>query len=136
MKKRLWTQWSWVIRQRVPAFNAWAMVKEEIGAALVVQLLEAEQQPEPVPAWVEEVRRALEQVRADVQGDGVHQELYAAIKGLSERRHDVVLLRFFLDLPDSLIAEYLDTTEANVRSTTSQALDRLSATLHGKRGQR
>ncbi|MGV9789037.1 RNA polymerase sigma factor [Streptomyces sp. NPDC003435] len=138
MKGRLWSQWSWVIRQEVPAFHAWAMVKEAIGAALAVQLLEAEQRPpESVPTWVEAVRWGLEGFKTltDDEGDGVHRELYIAIRGLSERRHDVVVLSFFLELSDSLIAEYLNTTEANVRVTRSQALARLAAKLRGKRGQ-
>ncbi|MFH8224355.1 RNA polymerase sigma factor [Streptomyces sp. NPDC018057] len=135
MKGRLRRQWPRVLREPVPAFRAWALIKEEIGAALTERVMTADEQVR-VPDWVAIVRRATQLAEDRAEAQGVHEELYAAIKGLSERRHDVVVLRYLLELPDSVIAEYMDTTEANIRSTASQALARLARALRDQRGQR
>jgi RNA polymerase sigma factor (sigma-70 family) len=142
MKHRLWQQWDRLLREKVPAFHAWALVKEEIGAALAEKLVNAEPWPPraPAPAWVEAVRRsvasALGLARDLADDHGSRERMYAAIGRLSERRHDVVILRYLLGLEDSVIADYLGTTEASVRSTASQALDRLAQALGGRRGER
>jgi DNA-directed RNA polymerase specialized sigma24 family protein len=131
MKDRLWLQWGRLLRQKVPAFHAWALVKEEIGAGLAEMMVTAGRQP---PAWVEDVRQAARQALDLSEVYGSREDLYAAIRRLSERRHDVVVLRYLLSLPDSVIADYMDTTEANVRSTASQALARLAGVLRGPQG--
>ncbi|EYT81192.1 MULTISPECIES: RNA polymerase sigma factor [unclassified Streptomyces] len=135
MKGRLRRQWPRVLREPVPAFRAWAFVKEEIGAALAERAMTADEQVQ-VPDWVAVVRKAAQLAEDRAEAQGVHEALYDAIKGLSERRHDVVVLRYLLELPDSVIAEYLDTTEANIRSTASQALARLARALRDQRDQR
>ncbi|WP_202451508.1 sigma-70 family RNA polymerase sigma factor [Streptomyces sp. SID4948] len=136
MKHRLWQHWGRLLREKIPAFHAWALVKEEIGASLAERTVAGGQLPPqgPVPDWVVLMRRAAERAQHLAEAPGSHEELYAAVGGLSERRHDVLVLRYLLGLPDSVIAEYLDTTEANVRSTARQALDRLSLALRGRRG--
>ncbi|MEV7783335.1 sigma factor-like helix-turn-helix DNA-binding protein [Kitasatospora sp. NPDC088351] len=135
-KDRMWQRWAWILRQQVPAFHAWTLLKEEIGAALAEAMIRAEYRPRPatVPGWVVAVRRSAARTLDLVEAQGSHEELYAAIRRLSERRHDVVVLRYLVDLPDSVIADYLGMTEANVRSTATQALDRLAVALGGRRG--
>ncbi|MFK0142661.1 RNA polymerase sigma factor [Streptomyces murinus] len=135
MKDRLWRQWPRVLREQVPAFRAWAFIKEEIGVCLAERMVRAEETP-AVPDWVAVIREAIEVAEDRAEAQGVHEALYAAIRGLSERRHDVVVLRYLLELPDPTIAEYMDTTEANVRSTASQALTRLARALRPERGER
>ncbi|MEU6403432.1 sigma factor-like helix-turn-helix DNA-binding protein [Streptomyces sp. NPDC046985] len=131
MKDRLWQQWPPVLRSQVPAFRAWALVKEEIGAALAEKMMKADDHL-PVPDWVTVVREVLELAEDRAEDQGVDEALYAAIRGLSERRHDVVILRYLLKLPDSTIAEYLDTTATNIRFTACQALARIRRELGGE----
>ncbi|MEU6477007.1 sigma-70 family RNA polymerase sigma factor [Streptomyces sp. NPDC047017] len=134
MKDRLWRQWPRVLREQVPAVRAWAFIKEEIGIALAERMVRADEQP-AVPDWVAVIRKAVELAEDRAEAQGVHEALFAAIRGLSERRHDVVVLRYLLDLPYSTIAEYMDTTEANIRSTACQALARLARALRDERGE-
>ncbi|GLW52218.1 sigma factor-like helix-turn-helix DNA-binding protein [Kitasatospora phosalacinea] len=130
-KGRVWHEWPRILREQFPAFQAWTILKEEVGAA-VLQRMAADEPPPPpghVPLWVCAVRRAAERARHLPATTAGHQQLYAALRGLSERRHDVVVLRYLLDLTDAQIADCLATTEANVRSTATQALNRLAAAL-------
>ncbi|MFE4972920.1 RNA polymerase sigma factor [Kitasatospora sp. NPDC056651] len=136
-KARVWQAWPRILREQIPPFHAWAILKEEIGAALAELMMNGEPLPTQadVPGWVHAVRDAAEQAEHLLEADGSHEQLYGALRQLSERRHDVIVLRYLLDLPDEQIADYLGTTEANVRSTASQALDRLAAALGGRRGE-
>lgn len=54
-------------------------------------------------------------------------ELKTLLARLPARQRAAVVLRYYLDLPDQVIAEELGTTPGNVRSMTSRAL----ATLRG-----
>lgn len=135
-KNILWQDWARMLRMPIPASHAWNVAKEQIGEALVVLhllgLLNAPSDNAPsdkAPEWDREVRNALTETGHELDDESGWRELRHAVKGLSERRRDVVLLKFWLDLPDSTIAQYLDTTEANVRSTASQALDRIATAL-------
>ncbi|WP_033216051.1 RNA polymerase sigma factor [Kitasatospora phosalacinea] len=136
-KGRVWQEWPWILREQFPAFQAWTILKEEVGAALLRRMMDGQPPPSPgfVPLWVHAVRAAAERAHHLPEADGSHERLYAALCGLSERRHDVVVLRYLLGLTDAQIADCLATTEANVRSTAGQALDRLATAL-GARGER
>jgi Sigma-70, region 4 len=127
----LWQDWARILRMPVPAFHAWTVVKAKIGETLMVlQLLgRLDSVTGTAPEWVRDVRHALTRAGHELDGESGWLELHRAINGLTDRRRDVVLLKFWLDLPDATIAGYLDTTEANVRSTASQALDRIAAAL-------
>ncbi|WP_380284096.1 sigma factor-like helix-turn-helix DNA-binding protein [Kitasatospora purpeofusca] len=135
-KVRVWGEWARILREKIPPFHAWAILKEEIGASLAGMMMNGEPLPTQAsaPGWVYAVRSAAERAQHLMETSGSNEQLYAALGRLSERRHDVIVLRYLLDLPDEQIADYLGTTEANVRSTASQALDRLAASLGGRRG--
>ncbi|GAA2116908.1 hypothetical protein GCM10009759_62820 [Kitasatospora saccharophila] len=134
-KGRVWREWPRILREEFPAFQAWTILKEEVGAALLRRMMDGEPPPAPglVPRWVRAVRVAAERAHHLPETGASHERLYAALCGLSERRHDVVVLRYLLGLTDTQIADCLATTEANVRSTAGQALDRLAAALGGHR---
>src|ERR1700760_3906254 len=53
MKDRLWRHWGRLLREKVPAFHAWALIKEEVGAALAERAVGGESSPahQPAPAW-------------------------------------------------------------------------------------
>ncbi|MFE6867131.1 sigma factor-like helix-turn-helix DNA-binding protein [Kitasatospora sp. NPDC057692] len=135
-KVRVWEEWTRILRAKIPPSHAWAILKEEIGASLAGMMMNGEPLPtQPsVPGWVHSVRTAAERAQHLMETQGGNDQLYAALRRLSERRHDVIVLRYLLDLSDEQIADYLGTTQANVRSTVSQALDRLAASLGGRRG--
>ncbi|MDT0414714.1 sigma factor-like helix-turn-helix DNA-binding protein [Streptomyces sp. DSM 41982] len=132
-RERVQLRWSWLMRQAVPALHAWGFLKEEIVAALAEHQVSAD--TAPAPDWVESVRGATVRALDLAESHGSHEELYAAIRRLSERRHDVIVLRYVLNLPDADIADYLNTTETTVRSTASQALNRLARILDGRQGE-
>ncbi|MEV7923642.1 sigma factor-like helix-turn-helix DNA-binding protein [Kitasatospora sp. NPDC088779] len=136
-KVRVWKEWPRILREKIPPFHAWTILKEEIGATLAELMMNGEPLPTQasVPGWVYAVRIAAERAQHLMETGGSHEQLYVALRRLSERRHDVIVLRYLLDLPDEQIADCLGTTEANVRSTASQALDRLAAALGGRRGE-
>ncbi|QKW23443.1 sigma-70 family RNA polymerase sigma factor [Kitasatospora sp. NA04385] len=137
VKSRVWREWPRILREQFPAFQAWTILKEEVGALLLQRMMDGEPPPSPglVPRWVQVLRAAAERAHDLPETGGSHEQLYAALCGLSERRHDVVVLRYLLGLTDDQIADCLATTEANVRSTAGQALDRLATAL-GARGER
>ncbi|MFC8719243.1 sigma factor-like helix-turn-helix DNA-binding protein [Kitasatospora sp. NPDC057198] len=135
-KGRVWREWPRILREQFPAFQAWTILKEEVGAALLRRMMDGgpPPAPEPVPPWVRAVRATAERARHLPETGASHEQLYAALCGLSERRHDVVVLRYLLGLTDAQIADCLATTEGNVRSTAGQALDRLATALGGRAG--
>ncbi|MFZ0091401.1 MAG: SigE family RNA polymerase sigma factor [Solirubrobacteraceae bacterium] len=59
-----------------------------------------------------------------------HDELYAALAALAPRQRAVIVLRYFLDLPEAEVASALQCSPGTVKSTTSQALARLEQVLH------
>ena len=56
-------------------------------------------------------------------------EVIRAVDRLPRRQREVLVLRFYLDLPDDEIAELMDIAESTVRSTTHRALESLGRTL-------
>lgn len=59
----------------------------------------------------------------------IRQELAAALKILPEQQQKAVVLRFFSDCDDAMIARRLGTTQGNVRVMISRALKRMQPML-------
>jgi RNA polymerase sigma factor (sigma-70 family) len=66
---------------------------------------------------------------ADVLAGEDRQALLAAITRLPDRQREVLVLRYYLDEPDSVIAASLGIGASTVRSTLSRALKALGADL-------
>lgn len=58
-----------------------------------------------------------------------HDELYAALAALPPRQRAVIVLRYFLDLPEAEVAAALQCSLGTVKSTASRGLARLEQTL-------
>jgi RNA polymerase sigma-70 factor (sigma-E family) len=58
-----------------------------------------------------------------------HDELHAALAALPPRTRAVLVLRYFLDLPEAEVAAALDCSLGTVKSTASRGLARLEQTL-------
>jgi RNA polymerase sigma-70 factor (sigma-E family) len=58
-----------------------------------------------------------------------HSEVLAALRTLPHRQRDVLVLRFYLELPDPDIAAAMSISPGTVRSTTSRALAALGRAL-------
>ena len=59
-----------------------------------------------------------------------HDELHAALIALPPRTRAVLVLRYFLDLPEAEVATALGCSLGTVKSTASRGLARLERTLH------
>jgi RNA polymerase sigma-70 factor (sigma-E family) len=66
---------------------------------------------------------------ADVLAGEARQALLAAITALPDRQREVVVLRYYLDEPESVIAASLGIGASTVRSTLSRALRALGTNL-------
>jgi RNA polymerase sigma-70 factor (sigma-E family) len=58
-----------------------------------------------------------------------HDDLYTALAALAPRQRAVLVLRYFLDLPEAEVATALQCSVGTVKSTASRALARLEAAL-------
>jgi RNA polymerase sigma-70 factor (sigma-E family) len=58
-----------------------------------------------------------------------HDDLYAALAALPPRQRAVLVLRYFLDLPEAEVAAALQCSLGTVKSTASRGLARLEQTL-------
>jgi RNA polymerase sigma-70 factor (sigma-E family) len=58
-----------------------------------------------------------------------HDELHAALIALPPRQRAVLVLRYFLDLPEAEVAAALECSLGTVKSTASRGLARLEQTL-------
>jgi RNA polymerase sigma factor (sigma-70 family) len=58
-----------------------------------------------------------------------HDELHAALASLPPRQRAVLVLRYFLDLPEIEVAAALGCSVGTVKSTASRGLARLEETL-------
>jgi RNA polymerase sigma factor (sigma-70 family) len=56
-------------------------------------------------------------------------EVMQALRGLPDRQREVLVLRFYLDLPDTDIARDLGISPGTVRSTAYRALTALGRSL-------
>jgi RNA polymerase sigma-70 factor (sigma-E family) len=59
-----------------------------------------------------------------------YDDLHEALAALPPRQRAVIVLRYFLDLPEAEVAAALQCSLGNVKSTTSRGLARLERTLH------
>jgi Sigma-70, region 4 len=62
-----------------------------------------------------------------------HDELHAALAALPPRQRAVLVLRYFLDLPEAEVAAALQCSLGTVKSTASRGLARLEQTLRPER---
>jgi RNA polymerase sigma-70 factor (sigma-E family) len=62
-----------------------------------------------------------------------HDEVLAAVATLPPRMREVLVLRYWAELPVSHVATTLGISEGTVKSTTSRAMDRLESQLGGTR---
>jgi RNA polymerase sigma factor (sigma-70 family) len=60
-------------------------------------------------------------------------EVMAALRGLPDRQREVLVLRFYLDLPDTDIARDMGISPGTVRSTAYRALAALGRSLGDSR---
>ena len=58
-----------------------------------------------------------------------HDDLYAALAALPPRQRAVLVLRYFLDLPEAEVAAVLQCSLGTVKSTASRGLTRLEQAL-------
>jgi RNA polymerase sigma-70 factor (sigma-E family) len=65
-----------------------------------------------------------------------HDELYAALVALPPRQRAVLVLRYFLDLPEAEVADALQCSLGTVKSTASRGLARLEETLRPQKNTR
>ncbi|MGW7573103.1 RNA polymerase sigma factor [Streptomyces sp. NPDC054765] len=61
--------------------------------------------------------------------DEEHREVFAALSGLTARRREVLVLRYWGDLTEAQIATTLGISRGSVKSIASRALDSLEKTL-------
>jgi len=62
----------------------------------------------------------------------IHDELFDALAALPPRQRAVLVLRYFLDLPEAEVAAALGCSLGTVKSSTSRGLKRLEETLRPK----
>jgi RNA polymerase sigma-70 factor (sigma-E family) len=62
-----------------------------------------------------------------------HDAVLAALRSLPDRQRDVLVLRFYLDLPESAIAETLGIGAGTVKTHTRRGLDALAEKLESRR---
>ena len=64
-----------------------------------------------------------------VLGGEERQEVMQAVRRLPARQREVLVLRFYLDLPDDEIARVMNIRPSTVRSAAARALDTLGRAL-------
>ncbi|MFB7664872.1 sigma factor-like helix-turn-helix DNA-binding protein [Kitasatospora sp. NPDC056138] len=128
MKEHLARNWALALRQEILAAYAWRLLKEHIADWLAAagDLRPALVQTAAFDAVVHHFRH-----RARIGPESLPEQigLFTAILELPERQHDVVVLKYCLDLDDEKIAEYLGTPLATLRSNLRHARRRLARTL-------
>ncbi|MGW1175374.1 RNA polymerase sigma factor [Kitasatospora sp. NPDC002543] len=120
--RELRLHWLGILQQPDAEAQAWRIAKNCIA--------ERELGAGQAPPWILAVRYAHIQARVSLENlDNDYEELYQAILRLPERQHDLVVLRYMLDLDYPRIAAYLGISETNARTTTSHALTKLRRLL-------
>lgn len=69
----------------------------------------------------------------DVVRRETDRELLAAMRGLSARHREALVLRYWLDLSEAEMAEAMNVTRGTVKSHVSRGLDALAALMEGTR---
>ena len=73
--------------------------------------------------------RQSDEIAAPADPIDAHDDLYAALAGLPPRQRAVLVLRYFLDLPEAEVAAALQCSLGTVKSTASRGLARLEQSL-------
>ncbi|MFI6449698.1 sigma factor-like helix-turn-helix DNA-binding protein [Kitasatospora sp. NPDC050543] len=128
MKEHLSRNWALALRQEIPAAYAWRLLKEHLAAWLATA---GHTRPALVQtaAFDAAIRYFQDQARISLESLPEQIGLFTAILDLPERQHDVVVLKYCMDMDDSKIAEYLGTPLATLRSNLRHARRRLARTL-------
>ncbi|MEU1125706.1 sigma-70 family RNA polymerase sigma factor [Streptomyces sp. NPDC005899] len=126
---RLKRDWTHVLRQESVPNYAWSVLKEEVHRWLEERNLE----PRLVgtAAFAQAIQKLmLYELRDEFAVLSQEIGLYAAISNLSERRYDVIVLRFILGMEEEEVAEYLGIDTATVRSHIRHARRNIAKALH------
>ncbi|MFD7644365.1 sigma factor-like helix-turn-helix DNA-binding protein [Kitasatospora sp. NPDC059795] len=130
LKRQLQLRWGAVLAEEQPAAEAYKLLNTLIADAVVEAFIETGRLPRsPQDDRAECIRHFVERARDELGHLGGRQEVAEALRRLTERQRAVVVLRHLLAFEYSMIAEYLDTTETNVRTTYHQAVRKLRRLL-------
>lgn len=83
-------------------------------------------------AWIPPVTADVPSAEASVVLGEAHREVLAALGGLTVRRRQVLVLRYWADMSEAEIAETLGISRGAVKSNASRALDALERILEGR----
>lgn len=83
-------------------------------------------------AWIPPVTADIPSAEASVVLGEAHREVLAALRGLTPRRRQVLVLRYWADLSEAEIADTLGISRGAVKSNASRALDALERILEGR----
>ncbi|MFF4318159.1 RNA polymerase sigma factor [Streptomyces sp. NPDC001568] len=83
-------------------------------------------------AWVPPVTADMPSAEASVVLGEAHREVLAALRELSPRRRQVLVLRYWADLSEAEIAATLGISRGSVKSNASRGLDALERILEGR----
>ncbi|MGW0367147.1 RNA polymerase sigma factor [Streptomyces sp. NPDC002990] len=83
-------------------------------------------------AWTPPPQVDVPSAEAAVVLDEAHREVLAALAGLSPRRRQVLVLRYWADLTEAEIATTLGISRGAVKSNASRGLDALERILEGR----
>ncbi|MFG2616572.1 RNA polymerase sigma factor [Streptomyces sp. NPDC048507] len=83
-------------------------------------------------AWIPPVTADVPSAEVSVVLDEAQREVLAALRGLTPRRRQVLVLRYWEDLSEAEIAETLGISRGSVKSNASRALDALERILEGR----
>ncbi|GAA1943002.1 sigma factor-like helix-turn-helix DNA-binding protein [Kitasatospora viridis] len=129
-REHLWQAWPIALREHSTAAYAWRLLKEAI--AVVTAERDAGGAREPAgdeQPWQEAACATVDRIGLRVRTWQEKLAVHDALGRLSERHHDVLVLSYGLGLPDRRIADYLDTTEADVRARLRRARATLERTF-------
>ncbi|MET8752067.1 RNA polymerase sigma factor [Streptomyces sp. NPDC059104] len=83
-------------------------------------------------AWIPPVTADVPSAEASVVLGEAHREVLTALRGLTPRRREVLVLRYWADLSEAEIADTLGISRGAVKSNASRALDALERILEGR----
>ncbi|RST07731.1 sigma-70 family RNA polymerase sigma factor [Streptomyces sp. WAC07149] len=83
-------------------------------------------------AWTPPAAADVPSAEASVVLGEAHREVLAALGGLTVRRRQVLVLRYWADMSEAEIAETLGISRGAVKSNASRALDALERILEGR----
>ncbi|MFJ9338836.1 RNA polymerase sigma factor [Streptomyces sp. NPDC101733] len=83
-------------------------------------------------AWIPPVTADMPSAEASVVLGEAHREVLVALRGLTPRRRQVLVLRYWAELSEAEIAETLGISRGSVKSNASRGLDALEKILKGR----